>query len=121
MSIADALEAAADALFVHGRCTGTGMDAEGRLCVRGALVRQYGLDFDEVFGAGGWRVADAALARWLAANPDVIREDVREGHRGCIDEGRFPTWIWNDTTHDDALVIDSLKRCAKELREAGES
>ena len=104
MTTADIIDKAADLLFIRGRCVGAAVDEHKRLCTIGALtvaamgddimtLDAYAMDEDV-------RVARRALGRYL-------------GHRGPM--------AWNDsllpTPENDAYVIDTLRRCAKELRE----
>lgn len=116
-AVADLLEGAADTLFISGRCIGEGRDTDGRMCVRGAIAHQLGADPLAVWGARD-TLGDAFLAidGYLAEHPELIDDHVWEVHGGT---DRFPSWIWNDTTHGpdgDALVIDTLRRCAKQIR-----
>lgn len=116
MNTADVLEQAADLLFVYGRCKGTAEDARGRLCVRGAMRKAMGLDPEDVMG---WRApANEALMTYLAAHPDVLPVRVVRRNPDWVARGSFPDWVWSDKTDDDELVIDTLRRCAKDLRAA---
>lgn len=89
MTPADVLELAADALFVHGRAFGAFKRPDGSMCVLGAIAFVLGDGLD------GVEIPAAALGLFLGE----------------------PAWLWNDRTEDDALVIDTLKQCAKSLRE----
>lgn len=121
--IADLLDRAADLLFVYGRCTGSGAKPDGSMCVRGAIAYAAGGPPEIAFGTWGlpWRPAIDAIDDYLARHPEVLpRNSDGSIHCGDIieDEGRYPAWIFNDRTEDDGLVIDTVKRCAKELRDA---
>jgi hypothetical protein len=98
MTVADVLEAAADALFVYGRCTGYRHRPDGTMCVVGAVEHVLGQSAEEHAIDPYSLPAVVALDRYLGQS----------------------TEYWNDKwgPEGDALVIDTLKRCAKELREA---
>jgi hypothetical protein len=118
---ADLLDRAADALFISGRCTGAGIDAEGRMCVRGAIAHARGdnpANATNIMGQGNAHGV-AEIEAYLYEHPDLIRSDVYAAYADDYIPHRFPSWIWNDTTHGlegDALVIDTLRQCAKDLR-----
>jgi hypothetical protein len=100
MSDADVLEAAADALYIHGRLRGTLRDAAGRMCVVGAM--------DYVRGVG------RGLSYECTAKAELDLYVYREGlYRAPLSAE------WNDETADDDLVVDTLRRCAKHLRNEG--
>lgn len=114
--VADALDRTADVLWMYGRCRGDAHDEAGRFCVRGAMCEAVGIT-PRPFGLTGFvHEVDRALCSWLARNP-VVLGFMAHQHKQWVDRGDFPSWAWNDTTADDELVIDSLRRCAKELRE----
>lgn len=115
MNAADVLEAAADALFVYGRCRGR-VEEHGAFCVLGAIQHVRGRDpqrwgddlFKSDFHVPRDDPASLALSEYLVSHVDEVFEGV---------------WSWNDTRRGpegDAEVIDTLRLCAKDLRN-GES
>lgn len=124
LEAAQILEDAADLLLVHGRCTGHGLDPDGRMCVRGAIRAALGEDPAETFFADS--PADAALEQRLACLPlaeerlrawEAVGPGGAETADACRASGRFPSWLWNDhqdTTDDE--VRDTLLLVAKDLR-----
>lgn len=119
LTVADVLERAADLLWVRGRTKGKGVRDDGTMCVVGAIQAARGTGEQHVFSLSSEaRAVVRPLEAYLAAHPEVIRSDYvsHEGFAEKIAGGRFPAWVWNDTTKDDDLVIDTLRRCAKELR-----
>lgn len=109
LSVAEVLERAADALFIYGWTPGLTQSLDGSMCVIGAIRHAEGLSNDDGSSFVRWRSpARSAFEAWLGAQqtPPVARRSA---------------WIWNDgigstETPDAALVIDTLKKCAKELR-----
>lgn len=103
--VAEVLEGAADALFVHGRCQVVGQDQTGAMCALGAIAyatnrsprrwQDLVLDNDPVAAALATHLYVAGIAKTDAV--DAVYE-------------------WNDSTADDGVVIDTLKQCAKHLR-----
>lgn len=116
MEPAEVLDRAADLLWLYGRCTGRVEDEQGRLCVRGAIMRA--LDVDNYFLPPAWGVQQQ-LGRYLAAHRELLplSWDGSILHEEMADDGMYPPWIFNDRTKDDELVVDTLRRCAKSLRE----
>lgn len=118
-SVADVLERAADLLWVRGRTRGVAEDTDGRLCLVGALLAARG---DTPGWCGTARLPErAALDRYLARHPELLGErhtgpDADPYWHQRLAGGEFPAWVWNDCTHDDDLVIDTLRACAKEVR-----
>lgn len=112
MDVADVLEGAADALWMYGRTTTVGCNTDGNLCVLGAMRYARGLQPEQGLGSPGhWTnetETDAALA--LADRiPSSVHPIV--GRR---------VYMWNDslpvTPENDAHVIDTLRHCAKSIR-----
>lgn len=108
MDPAEVLDRAADALMIYGRSTLTGQEPDGSMCVLGAIAHVRGED-----PLDWWRLRHhptpevTALIPWVPA---------------CYSERWIDTpsqiMLWNDrieTTDDE--VIDTLRRCAKQLRE----
>lgn len=112
MEADEVLDRAADLLMIYGRCRGTGQRDDGSFCVNGAIQHVQG----EKASGIGLSHPRQLLDRYLAAHPEVIDPYHRYAQAAWIERGRFPAWAWNDTTLDDDLVIDTLRRCAKELR-----
>lgn len=111
--IADALDCAADLLWLRGRVKGTPVDADG-YCVRGAICEAVGVT-PHTFP---WDAeARAVFAAYLASHPETLTPVERLFHTAWIERGSFPSWCWNDACNDDELVTDTLRRCAKKLRE----
>ena len=117
--IADVLERAADLLWVRGRTRGVGQNSDGELCVVGAFLAARGCHPEATFARREIADVQTTFESYLAAHPELIVDRYRphpDWAPGIADEGRFPAWVWNDTTDDDDLVIDTLRRCAKEVR-----
>lgn len=94
--VADVLERAADLLWVKGRCRGRDTGPEGEYCVERAVEVAAGAD-NENACADVYELAHSSIL--------ALRKHIGEvSHR------------WNDSTTDDELVIDTLRRCAKDLR-----
>lgn len=101
--VADVLDRTADALWMYGRCKGSGI----------ALAQTEGCDPEQWVG----RRSDAyeALRSYVASHPDAHADANEYEWVGIALKGS--PFVWNDRTKDDALIIDSLRRCAKEQRE----
>lgn len=108
---ATVLEEAADLLLIHGRCTGTAQRKDESLCVLGALTSAMGNVPKDICIETYNAPARVALERHLAATG---------AQAPAADPDRGSAWIWNDTTEDDFEVIDTLRRVAKDLRNAGQ-
>lgn len=108
-AVADVLERAADLLWVRGRAIGFGERADGTVCPLGAiaLAEGRGTDDDEVY-----RLTPAvrATATYLYRHPEIVPDE------GLAHSVLGTVFRWNDTTEDDELVIDTMRRCAKEVR-----
>jgi hypothetical protein len=113
MSDADVLEAAADALYIHGRCVAGLGSPGGRLCLVGAVhYARTGCDDHEKSWCGVVAYEDPVLA--TVASHIGLSTAINVGGRVAI---------WHDskplTPEGDAEVIDTLRRCAKHLRNEG--
>jgi hypothetical protein len=120
-SPAQVLEDAADLLLVHGRCTGKGIDANGSMCVRGAIAKAEGknpaLAVDVM---GSWTPALRELeARLPDLAPVHIARKVADfaSWETTLRAGRWPSWVWNDDPEvTDDEVRDVLLLAAKDIR-----
>lgn len=105
---AEVLEAAADALEVYGRVNGVGEEADGRMCVLGAIAYALGEVPME------WHRPNVLLCPAASLLAEHLTRLKPTYSRLPWD---FRVWTWNDShaTTDDE-VIDTLRRCAKDLR-----
>lgn len=121
LKAATILEDAADLLLIHGRCTGSGRKPDGRLCVVGAIQVAQG---DEPTGIARHPDAVNELERHLYEFVPFAAEYIAACRTTtfvemCDRNLRFPAWIWNDRQRgadDDFEIIDTLRLCAKNLR-----
>jgi hypothetical protein len=120
-SPAQVLEDAADLLLVHGRCAGKGLDADGAMCVRGAIAKAEGRNPAISLEVMGRRTP--ALVELESRLPDLaaghIARKVAEfsGWESTLDSGRWPSWVWNDDRDvTDDEVRDALLLAAKDIR-----
>lgn len=114
-AVADVLERAADLLWVRGRSKGpAGVD--DTTCVLGAVSVVNG-ESATAWNRTAESPAASAFGSYLLRHPDLWRDGWAKdrAHSGWGVPGDA-CWLWNDATEDDDLVIDSLRRCAKELR-----
>lgn len=109
MDTATVLEEAADLLLMRGvNRTGTfGHAPGGPRCVLGAIGEVQGVaDMDT---CGKVEAVRAACTPAAMAFRDHLREKLRAVSLTFITE-------WNDATADDFEVIDTLRHCAKDIR-----
>lgn len=100
---AEVLEAAADAMEVYGRCVCMPFDENGSVCVIGAIAR----------------AVDTEDIKSLDKHPALLAIS-----EFLVDTQYETPWLrvatWNDRLAvgpaNDALVTDSLRRCAKGIR-----
>lgn len=99
--VAEVLERAADALWMYGRCKRFGTNDDGNLCVVGAI--RFAQDQEPRH----WTASYA----WAKTDPAVIALEAHLNQQA---------YIWNDcldlTPENDALVIDTLRHVAKNIR-----
>lgn len=119
-SVADVLEDAADILWLRGRCRFDRFGRDGRVCIVGAIQKAREPEkSDEVLADLMDGLGDKPYERMyqdpatLALNEFGVRE-------GLLRNVRFTIDTWNDdldeTPENDELVIDTLRRCAKAIR-----
>jgi hypothetical protein len=109
-AVADTLDAAADLLWMYGRSHGLPVTDEGRHCILGAVTEARGLD--------PWSWAWLAFAETKAEHDALAAQIVTDGHDHRADCATV--WAFNDRTpltpEGDALVIDTVRRAAKTVR-----
>lgn len=116
ISTADVLERAADLLWMRGRAREVGQDSSGRVCPLGALAACRGLEPYEWAHLSDADPAGLALAQHLASSPDLLAGTWAEKFAGRHGVNINLVWAWNDDVEDDELVVDTMRRCAKDER-----
>lgn len=102
---ATVLEDAADLLLIRGVCRDGTFGRPGReRCALGAISEVVGADITECSGYHTEGTELYAAARAALYSSDLIGD-------------RTIQW-WNDSSDDDFEVIDTLRRVAKDLRNA---
>jgi hypothetical protein len=111
-AVADTLDAAADALWMYGRNNNPfGLnESDGSMCVLGAVAHVKGLNPLD------WSWAASTVAK--PEHDAIATQIVADGHAPAV--GCMVVWGFNDTTpltpEGDALVIDTVRKAAKSLR-----
>jgi hypothetical protein len=116
-AVADTLDAAADLLWMYGRCHGAGTNAQGNLCIYGAVAVAKGHELKPGYCDIGWQFGQYE-------DPNAFESRRTPESRALVQEiGAFSpdeVWMFNDITpltpEGDALVIDTVRRAAKTLR-----
>lgn len=115
--IAQVLEDAADLLLIHG------VRRDGN----SGYLDWIGGQKSPLCAFGGMCVATDALVRsnpdpWASCDLSTVALDAFEAYLfGDYDAAGHRTFQWNDTSLDDFTVIDALRRCAKDLRNASDA
>jgi hypothetical protein len=136
--VADNLDRAADLIWMYGRCTTEGVDADGRMCILAGVAAAKGREGYDAWveelaceDDSDWSVVlpaspEALALEWfIGTNPDLAH--IADQSWGGSDRwGVFGNRAYNfndmlaETPENDALVIDTMRRTAKAVRDLAE-